>query len=108
MSIVEHLRAYREAYAEDIFTPVAHGEKNDGTDRFTTRVSAHMGRFVLDNLIKDCSDGGVIGDELTKLRKRVEVLEGALNTLKNQSIGRAREKRINEALEESAKIAEGK
>jgi hypothetical protein len=49
----DHCRTYREAYAEDMFTPIASGEKNDGTDRFTTRVSGHMGRFVLDNVIRD-------------------------------------------------------
>lgn len=49
--IIEKLREYRQAYAEDLFTPIKSGEKNDGTDRFTTRVSGHMGRFILDNLI---------------------------------------------------------
>lgn len=50
-----HFKQYREAYAEDLFTPIASGEKNDGSDRFTTRVSGQMGRFILDNLIRKAS-----------------------------------------------------
>jgi hypothetical protein len=47
-----YLLKYREAYAEDLFTPIAEVQKNDGSDSFTTRVSAHMGRFLIDNMIR--------------------------------------------------------
>lgn len=55
--MIAYCKKYREAYTEEVFTPLAPGEKNDGTDVFTTRVSAQMGRFILDNIIRDLLNG---------------------------------------------------
>jgi hypothetical protein len=59
--VIQYLKNYRRAYSED-FCPPRNLEEFDPTIR--TIVAFHMGRFLIDNMLKDARAALVSSDEL--------------------------------------------